>query len=149
VKNGLLLAEDDRAVRESLARVLLLEGSSDGLDVLATLHGQLRRAVLEGVYPPGYHVVDGIVRATAVPGEFTELEVDLWSTSYVFRAGHRIRVHVTSSNFPRWDRNLNTGEPSEHGTRSRPARQDVAHDASRPSRIVLPLVPSPVDRPPS
>jgi putative CocE/NonD family hydrolase len=89
------------------------------------------------------NVVDGIVRAVASPGEFTEQEVDLWSTSYVFRAGHRIRVHVTSSSFPRWDRNLNTGEPIERGTRSRPARQQVAHDASRPSRIVLPVIPAP------
>ena len=88
------------------------------------------------------NVVDGIVRAATTPGEFTELEVDLWSTSYVFRAGHRIRVHVTSSSFPRWDRNLNTGEPVEQGTRSRPARQEVAHDAPRPSRVVLPVVPA-------
>ncbi|ONI92560.1 X-Pro dipeptidyl-peptidase [Saccharothrix sp. ALI-22-I] len=88
------------------------------------------------------NVVDGIVRATAAPGEFTEQVVDLWSTSYVFLAGHRIRVHVTSSNFPRWDRNLNTGEPIDQGTRSRPARQEIAHDATRPSRIVLPVIPA-------
>jgi hypothetical protein len=87
------------------------------------------------------NVVDGIVRAVAPPGEFTEHAVDLWSTSYLFRAGHRMRVHVTSSNFPRWDRNLNTGEPVGTGTRSRPARQQVAHDATRPSSIVLPVVP--------
>ncbi|AEK39978.1 CocE/NonD family hydrolase [Amycolatopsis mediterranei] len=89
------------------------------------------------------NVVDGIVRAVATPGEFTEQVVDLWSTSYVFRAGHRIRVHVTSSNFPRWDRNLNTGEPL--GTQSRPARQVIAHDASRLSRVVLPVVPAPAE----
>jgi uncharacterized protein len=89
------------------------------------------------------NIVDGIVRAVATPGEFTEQVVDLWSTSYVFRAGHRIRVHVTSSNFPRWDRNLNTGEPIEQGTQSRPARQEIAHDATRPSRIVLPVIPAP------
>jgi putative CocE/NonD family hydrolase len=89
------------------------------------------------------NVVDGIVRAVATPGEFTEQVVDLWSTSYVFRAGHRIRVHVTSSSFPRWDRNLNTGEPSDQGTRSRPARQEIAHDAARPSRVVVPVIPAP------
>ncbi|MEO6083946.1 MAG: CocE/NonD family hydrolase [Umezawaea sp.] len=89
------------------------------------------------------NIVDGIMRAVAPPGEFTEQVVDLWSTSYVFRAGHRIRVHVTSSSFPRWDRNLNTGEPIERGTRSRPARQQIAHDASRLSRIVLPVIPAP------
>lgn len=86
------------------------------------------------------NVVDGIVRAVTSPGEFSEHAVDLWSTSYVFRAGHRMRVHVTSSNFPRWDRNLNTGEPLESGTDYRPAHQEVAHDAARPSRIVLPIV---------
>lgn len=86
------------------------------------------------------NVVDGIVRADTTPGEFTEHAVDLWSTSYVFRTGHRLRVHVTSSNFPRWDRNLNTGEPVDSGTDLRPARQEIAHDAARPSRIVLPVV---------
>ncbi len=84
------------------------------------------------------NIADGIVRAVATPGEFTEQVVDLWSTSYVFRAGHRIRIQVTSSNFPRWDRNLNTGD----GTRSRTARQEIAHDTTRPSRIVLPVIPA-------
>ncbi|MGD6741885.1 CocE/NonD family hydrolase [Streptomyces sp. BH106] len=86
------------------------------------------------------NVVDGIVRAQTTPGEFAEHLVDLWSTSYVFRAGHRLRVHVTSSSFPRWDRNLNTGEPAETATEFRPARQEIAHDAARPSRLILPVV---------
>ena len=90
-----------------------------------------------------WNIVDGVVRATVSPGEFTEQLVDLWSTSYVFRTGHRIRVQVTSSNFPRWDRNLGTGEPIEQGTRSQPARQQVAHDATRLSRIVFPVIPAP------
>jgi uncharacterized protein len=59
----------------------------------------------------------------------------------VFRAGHRMRVHVTSSNFPRWDRNLNTGEPIDTGTAARSAQQAVGHSAAMPSRIVLPIVP--------
>jgi len=88
------------------------------------------------------NIVDGIVRAVATPGEFTEQVVDLWSTSHVFLAGHRIRVQVTSSNFPRWDRNLNTGEPLDQGTDSRPAHQEIAHDIARPSRIVLPVIPA-------
>jgi putative CocE/NonD family hydrolase len=87
------------------------------------------------------NVVDGIVRTTVPPGEFTGQTVDLWSTSYVFLAGHRIRVQVTSSNFPRWDRNLNT-DLSDVGLRSRPAHQQVAHDAERQSRIVLPTIPA-------
>jgi uncharacterized protein len=87
------------------------------------------------------NIVDGIVRSVAQPDEFTAQEVDLWSTSHVFRAGHRIRVQVTSSNFPRWARNLNTGEPVEDGTHIRTAQQQIAHDAARPSRIILPVIP--------
>ncbi|CAM5451596.1 putative Cocaine esterase [Streptomyces afghaniensis 772] [Streptomyces afghaniensis] len=88
------------------------------------------------------NVADGIVRVrAATPGEAAEHVVDLWLTSIVFRAGHRIRVQVTSSNFPRWDRNLNTGEPEESATTARVARQQVFHDPARPSRIVLPVVP--------
>jgi uncharacterized protein len=89
-----------------------------------------------------WNVVDGVIRTTVSPDQFTHQTVDLWSTSYVFRVGHRIRVQITSSNFPRWDRNLNTGEPSEVGMRSRPARQRVAHDAHRLSRVVLPVIPA-------
>ena len=84
------------------------------------------------------NIVDGIVRSAAPPDEFTAQEVDLWSTSYVFRAGHRIRVQVTSSNFPRWARNFNTGESIEDGTEMRMAQQQVAHDTARPSHIILP-----------
>lgn len=87
------------------------------------------------------NIADGIVRAVATPGEFTEQVVDLWSTSSVFRAGHRIRVQVTSSNFPRWDRNLNTGD----GLRSQAAHQEIAHDGTRLSRIVLPVIPAPAE----
>ena len=57
------------------------------------------------------NITDGILRINAEPGTVGEYEIDLWSTSNLFRAGHRIRIHVTSSNFPRWDRNPNTGEP--------------------------------------
>ncbi|WP_274383870.1 CocE/NonD family hydrolase [Saccharothrix deserti] len=89
------------------------------------------------------NVADGIVRVrAATPGEAAEHVVDLWSTSIVFRAGHRIRVQVTSSNVPRWDRNLNTGEPEESATTARVARQQVFHDPARPSHIVLPVVPA-------
>ena len=88
------------------------------------------------------NVTDGIVRVrAATPGEAAEHVVDLWSTSIVFKAGHRIRVQITFSNFPRWDRNLNTGEPEESATTARTARQQVFRDPARPSRIVLPVVP--------
>jgi hypothetical protein len=62
-------------------------------------------------------------------------------TSNLFRAGHRIRIHVTSSFSPHFDRNLNTGEPLGKSARTVIARQEVHHGASYPSRIVLPVIP--------
>ena len=62
-------------------------------------------------------------------------------TSNYFEAGHRIRIEVSSSNFPRFDRNLNTGEQAATGTRWQIARQTVFHDARYPSHIVLPIIP--------
>ena len=87
------------------------------------------------------NVTDGILRAETVPNMAGEFEVDLWSTSMVFAKGHRLRVQVTSSCFPRWDRNLNTGEPAEVATTPRVAHQRVHHGSGTGSRIVLPVVP--------
>lgn len=88
------------------------------------------------------NVTDGILRIHHPSGEPGEYEIDMWSTSIVFPAGHRIRVQVTSSNFPRWDRNLNTGEPPQVATAMKVANQAVYHDSARPSRIILPVIPS-------
>lgn len=71
-------------------------------------------------------------------GQVYQIELDLWATSNVFLPGHRIRLDVTSSNFPRWERNLNTGD--QEGTAFRPARQRVLHDAGHPSHVLLPLM---------
>lgn len=87
------------------------------------------------------NITDGILRVDAEPGTVGEYDIDLWSTSNLFKAGHRIRVHVTSSNFPRWDRNPNTGEPPQTATTLRAAHQRVFHDISRASHIVLPVIP--------
>lgn len=87
------------------------------------------------------NLCDGILRTHGAPGEPGDHDIDLWSTSNVFLAGHRIRVQVTSSNFPRWDRNLNTGEASQHAVDIRTARQTIFHDADRASRIILPVIP--------
>ena len=97
------------------------------------------------VFPEGrsLNLTDGILRVRDEPGVAREREIDLWATSNVFRAGHRIRLQVTSSCFPRWDRNLNTGEPVGEGSRMEVARQTVLHDAARPSRVLLPVVGSP------
>ncbi|WP_234802300.1 CocE/NonD family hydrolase [Mycolicibacterium fortuitum] len=87
------------------------------------------------------NITDGILRINAESGTVGEYEIDMWSTSNLFRAGHRIRVQVTSSNFPRWDRNPNTGEPVQTATTLRSAQQRIFHDGSRASHIVLPIVP--------
>jgi len=86
------------------------------------------------------NIADGITRVHTEASRIDEVEVDLWSTSIVIRKGHRIRIHVTSSNFPRWDRNLNTGEPVNEGTTMRVAHQRIFHDRDRPSHIALPIV---------
>src|SRR5262249_47848855 len=97
------------------------------------------------------NLTDGIARAryrtsrTApmllTPGEVTAFTIDLWATSHVFLPGHRIRVELSSSNFPRFDRNLNTGEDQATGTRWQTARQTVFHDGRSPSHITLPVIP--------
>jgi uncharacterized protein len=110
-------------------------------------------ARLVDVYPDGRAMclTDGIVRARYREGRTQSLleprqpyrfSIDLWATSNVFRAGHRIRVQVTSSNFPRWDRNPNTGHPMgiDSDADLRPARQTILHDREHPSHISLPLV---------
>jgi len=92
------------------------------------------------VHPDGrsFNLCDGIVRVADGADTCRRIEIDLWSTSNVFLRGHRLRVHVTSSSFPRWDRNLNTGD--QRGRRHEVARQHVYHDAERPSFIELPVI---------
>jgi len=92
------------------------------------------------VHPDGrsFNLCDGIVRVADAADQLQRVEIDLWSTSNAFLPGHRLRVHVTSSNFPRWDRNLNTGD--QRGTQFETARQLVRHDADHPSWIELPVV---------
>jgi putative CocE/NonD family hydrolase len=108
---------------------------------------------LVDIYPDGYarNLTDGIVRARyrqgtdaprpITPGEVYEYEIDLWATSNLFRRGHRIGLEVSSSNFPRFDRNLNTGHELGADAEMLPAVQTVFHDAEHPSRLVLPIVP--------
>lgn len=110
-------------------------------------------AMLVDVDPEGYErlLTDGIVRLRyrnsaeiaepAVPGEVHKLEIDLWSTSNYFKPGHRIRLQVSSSNFPRFNRNLNTGEPTAGSSRMVKASQTIYHDAERPSALALPVIP--------
>jgi predicted acyl esterase len=62
-------------------------------------------------------------------------------TSNYFAPGHQLRIEVNSSNFPRFDRNLNTGEPFGEGAKGIPARQTVFHQAEMASHLLLPIIP--------
>ena len=95
-----------------------------------------------GVVRTRYHTSEAAPRLLA-PQETVELVIGDMVTSNLFRKGHQIRLHVTSSRFPVFDRNLNTGEPPAGATRMVTARQTILHDAVHPSRIVLPVVPRP------
>jgi uncharacterized protein len=75
------------------------------------------------------------------PGKIYKISFDIGATSNVFRAGHRLRLEISSSNFPRFDRNLNTAESPERGSRFAKAENRIYHDAEHPSAIVLPVIP--------
>ncbi len=110
-------------------------------------------AKLVDVSPDGYarNLTDGIIRARyrnprssaslLQPGQVYEFNIDLWATSNLFRKGHQIRVEISSSNFPRFDRNTNTGEPIGTDGDFVSALQTVHHTAEYPSHVTLPIVP--------
>jgi uncharacterized protein len=110
-------------------------------------------AKLVDVRPDGYaqNLADGIIRARYRESDFRprlleaervyKFTIDLWATGHVLKKGHRLRVDISSSNFPRFDRNLNTGEDQATGVRCEVARQRVFHDSRYPSHIVLPVIP--------
>ena len=106
-------------------------------------------AKLVDVHLDGYahNVSEGIIRARyrnsdhreswITPGAVHDYVIDLGFTATVFRRGHRIRLEISSSNFPHFDRNLNTATPFGEGAEMTPATQRVLHDARHPSRLVL------------
>jgi putative CocE/NonD family hydrolase len=114
-------------------------------------------ALLVDVDANGYarFLTDGIVRAryregstdasTVIPGQVYKFTIDLWATANVFKAGHRIRLYVSSSNFPRFNRNLNTGEPIVLASRSVIAHQSIYHDQTYSSALILPIIPKTTD----
>ena len=109
-------------------------------------------AKLVDVSPDGFarNITGGIIRARyrnsaehpefITPGQLYQFTIDLWATSNVFLAGHRLRLEVAGSNFPRFDRNLNTGESPETGSRWIKATDTIYHDAAHPSALVLPVM---------
>jgi hypothetical protein len=110
-------------------------------------------AKLVDVHPDGrpINLCDGIIRAryrrssqnpTLIrPEKIYRYEIDLWVTSNVFLGGHKIRVEISSSNFPRFDRNPNTGAPFGKSAVITKATQTVYHDIKHPSHILLPVIP--------
>jgi hypothetical protein len=110
-------------------------------------------AKLVDVFPDGSAriLTDGILRlryreslekpAATIPGQTYQVTVDAGVTSNVFLKGHAIRLEISSSNFPRFDRNPNTGRPVAEETELRTARQTVYHDRTQASYVLLPIVP--------
>lgn len=110
-------------------------------------------ALLTDVDPGGYarYLADGIVRAryrnstvraeSIVPQSVYQYSTDLWTTSNIFKKGHKIRLSVSSSNFPRFDGNLNTGQMTYGATKAIKATQKVFHDAQYRSALNLPVIP--------
>ncbi|WP_420450127.1 CocE/NonD family hydrolase [Candidatus Palauibacter sp.] len=133
--------EDDLEVSGPVELVLYAESSARDTDFVARV---------TDVDPAGRSLVltEGILRARyrgglermelLEPNEAAEFRVRLYPMSHVFRAGHRIRLQVTSSCFPRFTRNLNTGEDVGTGTRMQTARNTVLHTAAYPSHLRLP-----------
>src|ERR1700677_1603831 len=110
-------------------------------------------AKLVDVDPSGFarNLTEGIVRARyrdsqtkpdelLTPGRIYKFNIDLWATSNEFLAGHRLRLEISSSNFPRFDRNLNLGQPSGTATNFVTASNSIYPDAGHPSAVILPLV---------
>ena len=106
-------------------------------------------AKLVDVHPDGYaqNLAGGILRARyrdsperaelMKPGEIYRFSIDLWATSNVFLKGHKVRLEISSSNFPRFDRNLNTGGDQANSSRWVKAQNTIFHDAAHPPALVV------------
>ena len=126
--------------------IVKLHASTDARDTDFT-------AKLTDVHPDGYsmNLCDGIIRGRyresperqvlLEPGTVYEFTIDLWATSNVFLKGHRIRVDIASSNFPRFDRNPNTGHKFGEDAEMQVANQQVFHNGAHASHIILPVIP--------
>jgi len=110
-------------------------------------------ALLVDVDESGYarFLTDGIVRAryrestkeasAITPEKIYKYTIDLWATANVFKAGHRIRLYISSSNFPRFNRNMNTGEDISNASKFVRATQTIYHDREHSSALILPVIP--------
>lgn len=118
--------------------------------ISAVLHVQTSAAntdftvKLVDVHPDGdaYNISDGILRHSYTANSNpTEITVELWPTSMLFKRGHKIRIEISSSNFPRYDRNTNTGGDILKETSPVAAIQTLHHSPAMPSRVILPVIP--------
>jgi putative CocE/NonD family hydrolase len=104
------------------------------------------------VDPSGFarNLTEGIVRAryrdsqakpdNLTPGQIYKFNIDLWAISNVFLTGHKLRLEISSSNFPRFDRNLNLGEASGSAKNRVIAKNSILHNAAHPSALILPVL---------
>lgn len=116
--------------------VKLLDVYPPSEDFPGGFHLNLTDAIVRMSYRNGRHE-----RSLITPGEVYELSIEPFPTANVFKKGHRIRIDISSSNFPRWDVNPNTGEPFESSRRKVKADNTIYHSAERPSHVVLPVAP--------
>jgi putative CocE/NonD family hydrolase len=115
----------------------LVDAHPDGRAIVVT-DGIIRASARESYPAPG--VVRPVKPSLIEPGRIYQYCVDLWATAISFNAGHRIGVEITSSSFPRWERNPNTGESGAHSARTEVATQRIFHDPERPSHVTLTVV---------
>lgn len=127
--------------------VVYLQASTDRTDTDFT-------GKIVDVYPNGYAEIlqEGIIRGRyaktfkeqnlLTPGKVQEFYVDLWSISNVFLKGHRIRIDISSSNFPKYDANPNTGHKFGEDAQTLVATQKIYHDKDHPSHVLLPVIPA-------
>jgi len=156
---------DDRRATETRDDVLVYtsEALEEDMEITGNVRAELHAAssavdtdftvTLVDVLEDGYthQIQHGIIRASyrdpetkpspIEPGRVYAYRIDLWSTSYVVKRGHRIRIEVSSSRFNEFDRNLNSGEPQGEGVNPIAATQTIHRSADHPSRIILPIVP--------
>lgn len=142
--------------RDVEAREDVLVYSTDRLDADLTIAGRVTATVtfatsapsadvtakLVDVHPDGraLNVLDSIARRDFVPGAAVEVEVDLGSVAHAFRAGHRVRLEVASSNAPRFDVNRSSGQALDEPGPAERARQQVVRGGSARSQLVLPVI---------
>jgi putative CocE/NonD family hydrolase len=117
--------------------VRLVDVHPDGR-AIGLADGIIRASARESYPAPG--VIQPVPPSPIEPGEVHEYCVDLWATGNTFKVGHRLRVEVTSSSHPRWERNLNTGEGAFRSDRTEVAHQTVFHGGGRGSRISVTVV---------